>query len=364
MRTSGHGIHVLGIVALVSGACGIEGPPPGFNSEDLADDGVAPTTGGPSTTSGGPCIGPLGEPTEPDALPSCGPEAHCIASVTSWPELAIFAGACASGGYCVPDALIQNGGIFTPKSCASIGGASGACLSTVFPEIDKNKAFMPQDVCATDERCVPCVSPLDQTETGACALKFACPDAPSGTTGSAGSGTSGAGGAAPGSGDDPSTCEYDGAPILDPSALPACPKSVCGSGGALRAERTGSARDGGAACGLRRQLVLRAGSVPHCRRRYDQGQDVRLDRRQRGALHVDVPRRGRQAGWLPPEGALGRLCRGRSLPPLLRPPHWKADRRMHEPALRQGADQAAEDVPEVLRRHRHLHPPRADSPQD
>lgn len=206
-------------------ACAAGGDGGGVEESDLTE-AAAPTSSGSGGATGGPCVGPLGEASEPDAYPPCGDGAHCLPSVASWPALAAFVGPRDSGGYCVPDVLIASGGIFTPKSCASIGGADGACLPTVYPEIASNEAFIPQDVCASDERCVPCVSPLDQTVTGACELAFECPIKPGKTPGSSETTSGGAG-----SGDDPATCEYDGAPVIDTSKRAPCPKSVCSAGG-------------------------------------------------------------------------------------------------------------------------------------
>lgn len=180
----------------------------------------------PETTLPDPgCEGPLGAPVDPETLPACCPEhgrAHCVADVPD--ELESTAAACDGGGFCVPDVFIETGGVFTPQACDSLGGP-GVCLSLCIPLVAENAPLLPQDVCASDEKCVPCISPLDGLETGACAIGFSCdagtPDGPP---------------SAPPC-DDPATCAYDldttcaGQPAADPALFPACPASLCGGGG-------------------------------------------------------------------------------------------------------------------------------------
>jgi len=222
------------LVTMVATAfgCAVEGPSSdsAFDGSNLSDGGGASDASSGSGTGSGGCALPLGAPIDPSSLPSCGPGAHCFAS--TWATLNAFVAECDGGGLCIPDAILATGGEYQPKACTAFGGA-GVCLPTIFPDLDKNKAFMPQDVCAADERCAPCVSPLDKSNTGACDLHFACPNAPSNGSGSnSGSGSASSGGSTgSGGGDDPATCEYDGSPIVEPSKFPACPTSVCGSGG-------------------------------------------------------------------------------------------------------------------------------------
>jgi hypothetical protein len=304
------------VLVFLSGACALRGPVAGSASTDVSESsgstGASTSTGSGSGSAGGPCVGPLGPGLEPDSLPSCGAGAHCVSSIAGWPALMPFAGACDGGGYCVPDALIATGGIHTPKTCTSIGGAAGACLWTAFPEIEKNKAFMPQDVCAPDQRCVPCVSPLDQTETGACELAFECPgsEPDDETTG---------GGVEPvGGGDDPATCEYDGAPIVDPKTLPACPPSVCSTGGhcipsaQVPGDMKGqlAACDGASMCVPDPFLIAGSDKVSITSCTSIAGNE---------GLHVDLlprhPRAGGLASWRPSGG----LRRGRGVRAVLRP---------------------------------------------
>jgi hypothetical protein len=122
-------------------------------------------------------------------------------------ELHNFLGACSGGGYCVPDPFIETGGVLEPAACTSLSGAAGVCMSGCVPQVKDYWGILPQDGCADDERCVPCVNPLDGTETGACDIAFACGDDPGGGGG--------------GGGDGP-VCPHEGPPVIDPTTLPAC----------------------------------------------------------------------------------------------------------------------------------------------
>lgn len=109
---------------------------------------------------------------DPSTLPSCGPDAHCLdPALVSDPAQASRLGKCSDGTkLCVPDVFIKTGGKFTPKTCASIGGAEGRCLSRVLPDVKKQEGLLPQDTCAATERCTPCFDPISGTSTGACNL--------------------------------------------------------------------------------------------------------------------------------------------------------------------------------------------------
>jgi hypothetical protein len=162
------------------------------------------------------CDGPLGAPQDPATLPACCEAhggSHCVDSVP--PELGDFVAGCDGGGYCVPDEFIATGGVFTPATCQSLDGAEGVCLSRCIPAVAEVDGLLPQDVCADSEKCVPCVNPIDGTETGACEIKYSCEEEIT---------DGGGGGGAP----PPAECPYEGAPIIEPDTLPACPS--CGGG--------------------------------------------------------------------------------------------------------------------------------------
>ena len=175
-----------------------------------------PGTGGNTQES---CAGPLGEPmniSSINALDACcaeeGGKAHCLAGVPG--EITPFLAECDSGGHCVPDSFLATGGAKPPKTCSAFGG-DGVCLSRCIPDVAEQAALLKQDVCDdSDELCVPCINPLDGTETGACDLRTlaVCEgDEPANTDPVNGC-------------DDPNTCNYEAScpAVIDPSALPSC----------------------------------------------------------------------------------------------------------------------------------------------
>ena len=187
-----------------------------------ADGGT--TTRPTDTGNGGACtndpvtVEPLADPSSlPACAPACG-GAHCVPTARV-PAAAKGALAACSGGLCVPDTLIKSGGA-KPKSCKSIGDVDGVCLSVCVPQVAMYKDLLPPADCAADERCAPCVSPLDMKETGAC--KIGVQTAPTckpgggnnGPTMPAGGGDAGAAGGG--------ACPHVGPPVINPTTLPAC----------------------------------------------------------------------------------------------------------------------------------------------
>jgi hypothetical protein len=89
-----------------------------------------------------------------------------------------------------------------------VSGADGVCLSVCVPQVSQYESLLPQDICAPDERCAPCINPLTQQPSGACLI--GTPAAFCGGPAS-GAGASDAGPAAP------AACPHTGAPVLDPT---------------------------------------------------------------------------------------------------------------------------------------------------
>jgi hypothetical protein len=86
-------------------------------------------------------------------------------------------GTCAAPGtLCVPDKFIETMGNMIPTSCNSVAGAEGRCLSKCLPDVADKADQLPQDVCDSEERCVPCFDPVTQQPTGACDI--ACDPGP------------------------------------------------------------------------------------------------------------------------------------------------------------------------------------------
>ena len=154
-----------------------------------------------------PWSGP--EVVDPDRFPGCAPAcggAHCVPG-SLVPSLLQPLLATCSGGFCAPDDFIATAGNFRPKTCASIAGAEGRCLSTCLPDVADKIGLLPRDVCQSDERCVPCFDPTSSdptTETGACSTTC---DQPRQTPVIL-------------------TCPWNGPPVIDPAKFPAC--GACG----------------------------------------------------------------------------------------------------------------------------------------
>lgn len=107
---------------------------------------------------------------EIENLPTCcdtGP-ARCVPSDRIPDGFASQLSECGEAGLCVPESILEAEHAISPNSCASVGGSAGVCLSTCLPEVARTAALLPQDTCSMGEVCVPCVSPLDGLETGAC----------------------------------------------------------------------------------------------------------------------------------------------------------------------------------------------------
>jgi hypothetical protein len=76
---------------------------------------------------------------------------------------------CDGGEVCVPDKVLEAGGSKL-KSCAFfIGGKPGVCMSTLINDINLHKGELQPDVCdKAEERCAPCVNPIDGKDTHIC----------------------------------------------------------------------------------------------------------------------------------------------------------------------------------------------------
>ena len=104
---------------------------------------------------------------DPGTLTACGDgKGHCYASaktgITQLPECAD------SAEVCIPDKVLEaNGGKLT--ACKFfIGDKPGVCMSTMVKDIAAHQNELQQDVCDADERCAPCINPIDGTDTHVC----------------------------------------------------------------------------------------------------------------------------------------------------------------------------------------------------
>ena len=141
--------------------------------------------GSSSMTAGDPMTGAT-EPPEPgdnqestmcfnvniDELESCCEEdaAHCVSSAGIPDDLDPLLGRCGEDGMgvCLPDSFLTARAGFEVPSCTSVGGLPGACLSVCLAGVEENRNILPQDVCNSNERCIPCVNPIDGQDTGIC----------------------------------------------------------------------------------------------------------------------------------------------------------------------------------------------------
>jgi len=206
------------MVALAAAGCGTPDAlgPPLMNNGGKPD---SPGSGGNGTqcTGGTPTTVP---PMDPSTLPACGSavcadstNAHCVPADKVPANVAAQLAKCSDGAsYCVPDAQIRSGGA-TPPSCHSLNGADGVCLSVCVPQVTQYEALLPQDSCASDERCAPCINPLNNMPSGACDI---------GKPVGCDSGGGGSGGGGGGTTNTPPMCPYSGPPLVDVSTLTAC----------------------------------------------------------------------------------------------------------------------------------------------
>jgi len=160
-----------------SGACEFK-PPTQCTDDGGASGSSSGATGddGGSTAAQCPHQGP--PVLDPSTLPACGTAAgaHCLQSALVPQKMQSQLATC-PGGYCVPDVFIEAGGNFIPPTCASLDGAEGRCLNENIPQVAQQASQLPQATCQSYERCVPCYSPLDGSDTGACHLS--CDPGPS-----------------------------------------------------------------------------------------------------------------------------------------------------------------------------------------
>jgi hypothetical protein len=159
--------------------------------------------------------------------PSCCSDgnAHCIplsdvpASLVK--DLSTCTTSGSGSGVCVPDKIIHDGTSYTPSSCSSIGGAAGACLSKCLAVVATNPdiSLLSQGSCDSDELCIPCVNPLTNEATGACAIKgVPCgTDASTSTDGATEDASTGP------------TCPYTGPALINPDTFPTCSPACAGA---------------------------------------------------------------------------------------------------------------------------------------
>jgi hypothetical protein len=154
------------------------------------------------------------QPANPADFPSCCDDgaAHCVPSNRVPSSFTSVLKAC-TGGLCVPDPYIKQP-TMKPPTCKAFDGSAGACVSVCVPQVAQYKDILKQDTCGGDEKCVPCISPLDKKPTGVCNLGGGSSSNCKDGGGGVGPASDGGGGAL--------KCPHVGPPVIDPSTLPAC----------------------------------------------------------------------------------------------------------------------------------------------
>jgi hypothetical protein len=84
---------------------------------------------------------------------------------------------CAAGNLCAPAELADP--TFKPKSCNSLDGAEGRCISTCAGgAVAQQKDRLPTAGCGSNEVCAPCYDPITGDPTGSCSINGDMPAKP------------------------------------------------------------------------------------------------------------------------------------------------------------------------------------------
>lgn len=193
------------------GSCSAElgaADPGGGGREGDGDSDVDSDADGDPPRGGGPC-----RTFDLAALDPCceDGEAHCVPTGTYPAELEAQAEACGETGVCMPDVIIEGGEGYAAPPCLSIGDAEGVCVSICVPEVRANEGILPQSTCGATEKCVPCINPITNEDTGVCGQTLTCGD--------------GGGGEGEGEGEPAPeyTCDNPPVePVIDPAVFPGC----------------------------------------------------------------------------------------------------------------------------------------------
>lgn len=143
---------------------GTDATAPGNTKKTTTPKDTPPTTPKPGDGAACPYTGP---PIDVSGFAPCLDGGRCVPAAVVPENERVRLAAC-TGGFCVAEKIIKAQGVHLPKTCTSLAGGEGRCTSTVFPDVEKQKASLPVDVCDPNERCAPCFNPTDGKETGAC----------------------------------------------------------------------------------------------------------------------------------------------------------------------------------------------------
>lgn len=115
------------------------------------------------------CDSPFVKPNLTTLRACGGGKGHCYDGTKSEFTEQLSNAECGGGtDVCTPDTLLAAGGSKLKSCTFFLGNKPGACLSLLVKDAAAHKDELKQDVCDPDERCVPCVNPLDNKETHLC----------------------------------------------------------------------------------------------------------------------------------------------------------------------------------------------------
>jgi hypothetical protein len=208
------------LLAACTSAADFEGTPVAGTLDQTAGGAGARSSSSEQCSTSSVALAPEDPATFPKCACAAGGAARCVPTAKVPSNVASQLEACSEGGggVCVPDKLVASGGA-APKTCNSAFG-EGRCMSMCVPDVAKNAALLNRgegDVCDADERCVPCLNPLENNApTGVCEIGAPPPPA---CTAPEDDGAS----APPSQGGAPAlACPYTGPPVVDVTTFPAC----------------------------------------------------------------------------------------------------------------------------------------------
>jgi hypothetical protein len=119
----------------------------------------------------------LGPSEAPRKLAACcGGRGQCTPQASAGQAtLKLPRDSCEEDAVCMPSSLADAHAV--PKTCESVDGAEGRCLSTCLGKLTL-LPDLPSQGCARDEVCAPCYDPITGVSTGACALHGDAPTRP------------------------------------------------------------------------------------------------------------------------------------------------------------------------------------------
>ena len=173
------------------------------------------------------CAAPAAPKPALESAPACCAGAgHCAKTATLGANDRALYGkdACTLDTQCVPNSEWTTG-TGHGKTCTSVGGVPGRCASKCVPDVAKNASALPDDTCvAGAEKCVPCINPLTNSPSGACADVGgpAGLEAPAGASSDSCNGDNNKAGPVAPVVVAPIACPYLGKALLDPNAFAMC----------------------------------------------------------------------------------------------------------------------------------------------